>query len=98
MKLENSDLENIKTSIEFYVERNEQSLARNPPPEFVSALESKKKTLEKLTEFMKTCETKNPTAVIFCPSDLGRRKTEKKKASSAANGKLGGRPRKVSNP
>ena len=96
MKLENSDLENIKTSIEFYVERNEQSLARNPPPEFVSALESKKKTLEKLTEFMQTYGT--TTAVIFSPSALGRRQTEKKKASSAANGKLGGRPRKVSNP
>ena len=86
MKLENGELNVIMKLLERHVRSS-------PDPD-----EDAVSVLAKLKDFMQTCGTTYPTAVIFCPSALGSRKSERKKAASAANGKLGGRPRKVSNP
>ncbi|MBQ3799079.1 MAG: hypothetical protein II837_02175 [Treponema sp.] len=96
MKLENADLENIIKSIEFWLKRNESTLERNPPDDWVAEFRATKKTLDKLKDFMETCGTTCPTAILSCPFALGSRTSDKKATASRENGKKGGRPRKIS--
>ncbi len=50
---------------------------------------------KKLSEFFQTSGTTCPTAILSCPSALGSRTSERKRASSRENGKKGGRPKKI---
>lgn len=98
MKLENAELDAIIDALDSYLTRNEPNLERNPPAGYAEKLSVYRNAKSKLDEFIQTCGTTCPTAILSCPQMMGKITSTKKKASSAANGKLGGRPRKVSNP
>jgi hypothetical protein len=89
-------LENIIKSIEFWIKRNESTLERNPPDDWVAEFRATKKTLDKLKGFMETSGTTCPTAILSCPQKMGSSTSDAKAAAARENGKKGGRPRKIS--